>query len=186
MHDIRKNKKVTMNRQPLDSSPFFAMRKTNVKWPTYRKGYLNEDKINKIKEYALGKGRSIVFLGPSHYETKLNRYKNLPPDEQAMFFEFQIKDKNIKGAIHILVWLGSFHNGCIIHFAPQFPQMMCWLECGGNDAIRFFEKGCFKIYREIANILYEGIDNIKDEEVKEFILNGDNYLRKEEFSSILS
>lgn len=34
MNDVRKNKKVSMNRQPLDNSPFFTMRKSDVKWVT--------------------------------------------------------------------------------------------------------------------------------------------------------
>lgn len=166
----RKNEKFAMNRQVL-GTPIFGMRKNKVKFPTFRKGYLTDEKVDKIKAHVMSKGRSIVFLdGP--YETKLNRYVRADPNERAVFFEYMLRQKGTKGAIQSLCWLGSFHNGSIIHFAPQFPQWACWLEAGGMEAIEFFENGCFRIYRAVAEILYDGLDNITDKEVKAFIESG--------------
>ena len=174
--DLRKNTKVGMNRQGLSSSPFFANRKNRVVWPTLRKAYMTEENIPVLKKFVTGKGRSIVFLD-ALYETKLNRYVRKDPWERAVSFEFMLRKKGVKGAIQALVWLGNFHNGNIAHFAPQFPQMQCWVEALGYErAMLFFEEGCFNIYKEIANILYSG--NILDEEVKGFIENGDKFLQR--------
>jgi len=174
LEDNRTNRKVGMNRQGLSDSPFFATRKNRVAWPTLRKAYMTDDNVPALKKYVTGKGRSIVFLD-ALYETKLNRYVRKDPWERAVSFEFMLRKKGVKGAIQALVWLGNFHNGNIAHFAPQFPQMQCWIEALGYErAMRFFEEGCFNIYKEIANILYGG--NILDEEVKEFIDNGSKVL----------
>lgn len=164
----RKDDKVSMNRQPLQSE-FFSIRKNKVKWPTLRQAYMTDENIEKIKQYVTGTGRSIIFLD-GKYDTKLNRYVQADPTERAVFFEFMLMKKGVKGAIQTLVWIGNFHNGSIIHFGPQFPQCLCWFEAGGKIAQTFFEECCFKIYKDIADILYNG--NIIDDEVKEFINNG--------------
>lgn len=170
MIDNRKDKRVSMNRQPLSNSPFFAMRKNKVKWPTMRKAYMNDSNVEVLKKYVTSKGRSIVFLD-GMYETKLNRYAKKPPTERAVFFEFMIRRKGVKGAIQVICWIGNFHNGTIIHFGPQFSQLQCWIEClGYNEAMVFFEEACFKIYNDVTNILYG--DTSKDIEVQEFINNG--------------
>lgn len=172
--DLRKNTKVGMNRQGLSSSPFFASRKNRVAWPTLRKAYMTDENVPALKKFVTGKGRSIVFLD-ALYETTLNRYVGKDPWERAVSFEFMLRKKGVKGAIQSLVWLGNFHNGNIVHFAPQFPQIQCWIEAlGYEEAMRFFEEGCFNIYKEIANILYGG--NILDKEVKQFIENGSRVL----------
>jgi hypothetical protein len=172
--DPRKNKKASMNRQGLSNSPFFAIRKNKVAWPTLRKAYMTDENVPALKKFITGKGRSIVFLD-AEYETKLNRYVRKDPMERACSFEFMLRKKGVKGAIQALGWLGNFHNGNIAHFAPQFPQIQCWIETLGYEkAMLFFEEGCFKIYAEIANILYDG--NIIDKEVKEFIDNGNRVL----------
>lgn len=169
--DPRKDKKVSMNRQALGESPFFSIRKNKVKWPTIRKVFMDDDNIKRIKKYATGTGRSIVFLDGT-YETKLNRYVGKGSTERAVFFEFMLKDPDISGAIFILCWIGNFHNGCIFHAAPQFPQMNCWVEAlGPEKASLFFEKHAFKVYKEIVNILHNGEDII-DDEVRKFIDNG--------------
>ena len=169
--DSRKNIKVSMNRQAVSSSPFFAMRGSKVKWPTIRKAYMTDDNVKLIKEYVTGKGRSIVFLD-GEYLTKLNRYVGKAPEERAIGFEFMCKEKSIKGAIFLLCWVGNFHNGCIFHAAPQYPQMQCWIEALGLEkANAFFEKHSFKIYKNIVTILHGG-SNIIDDEVREFIENG--------------
>lgn len=173
--DPRKDKKVSMNRQVLEGDPFFAIRKNQVKWPTIRKVFMDDDNVAQIKKYATGKGRSIVFLDGT-YETKLNRYVGKSPVERAVFFEFMLKDKNISGAIFILCWIGNFHNGCIFHAAPQFPQMNCWVEALGQEkATLFFEKHAFKVYKEIVNILHGG-GPIIDDEVRKFIENGNKII----------
>jgi len=166
----RKNAKVSMNRQCLES-PFFGVRKDKVKWPTFRKGYMTDENVAMIKKYATGKGRSIIFLD-GQYETKLNRYVRKDPMERAIFFEFMVKEKGVKGAIFMYCWLGNFHNGSIVHFSYQFPQMNCWLDAGKQDANAFFERNAFKVYRDIAYMLYGSHDAIKDKEVKTFIENG--------------
>ena len=174
LEDNRSNRKVGMNRQGLSSSPFFATRKNRVAWPTLRKAYMTDENVPTLKKFVTGKGRSIVFLD-ALYETKLNRYVRKDPWERAVSFEFMLRKKGVKGAIQALVWLGNFHNGNIVHFAPQFPQMQCWIEALGYErAMLFFEESCFNIYKEIANILYGG--DILDEEVKEFIENGSKVL----------
>ena len=171
--DVRKNQKVSMNRQPLNSSPFFSIRNTQVKWPTIRKAYMTNANVEVLKNYVTSKGRSIVFLD-GMYLTKLNRYAHKPPEERAVFWEFMCKDKEIKGGIFLLCWLGNFHNGCIFHAAPQFPQMQCWYEAlGEKEANNFFEKHAFKIYKEVVSILHDN-GPIIDEEVKEFIDNGES------------
>ena len=172
--DFRKNKKVAMNRQGLSDSPIFNVRKNKVIWPTLRKAYMTDDNIQKLKKYVTGTGRSIIFLD-GVYDTKLNRYVKKDSKERAVFFEFMLRKKGVKGAIQTICWIGNFHNGSIIHFGPQFPQFQCWVDClGYQEAMRFFEEGCFKIYRDIAAILYSG--PYQDEEVKEFIENGSRYL----------
>lgn len=176
MNDLRANKKASMNRQGLSSSPFFAIRKNKVAWPTLRKAYMTEDNTETLRKFVMGKGRSIIFLD-GQYETKLNRYVRKDPFERAVFFEFMLRKKGVKGAIQTLVWIGNFHNGTIIHFGPQFPQMQCWLEAAGPKAMLFFEEACFNIYKEVANILYNG--DIIDKEVKEFVNNGVLKMSKE-------
>lgn len=184
LEDNRTNRKVGMNRQGLPNSPFFAIRKNKVCWPTYRKAYMTDENISILKKYVTGKGRSIVFLDGT-YVTKLNRYVRKDPVERACSFEFMLRKKGVKGAIQTLVWLGNFHNGNIIHFGPQFSQMQCWIEALGYErAMRFFEEGCFNIYKEIANILYGG--EILDKEVKEFIDNGNKCLGIEYYTSKVS
>lgn len=166
----RKNDKVSMNRQILNS-PIFSIRKDKVKWPTIRKAYMTDDNVAQIKQYATGKGRSIIFLD-GVYETKLNRYVKKDPIERAVFFEYMAREKGVKGAIFMYCWIGNFHNGCIIHFSYQFPQMNCWVEADPVKANEFFERNTFKVYRDIVYMLYGGHDKIKDEEVLNFINNG--------------
>lgn len=165
------NDKVSMNRQPLNS-PFFAMRKSDVKWPTLRKTWLTDDNVPLLRKYVTGKGRSIVFLDGT-YETKLNRYFHKSPIERAVFFEFMAKHPNAKGAIFALCWIGNFHNGCIFHCAWQYPQVNCWKDCD-PDAELFLEKASFNIYHDIAVLLYGSTCNgkIVDDEVAEFLENG--------------
>jgi hypothetical protein len=87
------------------------------------------------------------------------------------------KDKNIKGGIFLLCWLGNFHNGCIFHAAPQFPQVQCWYETlGYQEANLFFEIQAFKIYKEVVNIVHHG-KPIIDDEVREFVQRGENILK---------
>jgi hypothetical protein len=168
--DPRKNKKVSMNRQGIPSSPFFALRKNKVAWPTIRKAYMNDENVEVLKKYVTSKGRSIVFLD-GEYITKLNRYVGKAPVERAVFFEFMCKDKDIKGGIFLLCWIGNFHNGCIFHAAPQFPQAQCWYDAlGKEEADRFFERHAIRIYREVVNIVHQG-QPIQDDEVREFVQN---------------
>jgi hypothetical protein len=169
--DLRQNKKVSMNRQPLQESPFFSTRGVNVKWPTLRKVYMNDNNVATLKAHVTTKGRSIVFLD-GEYITKLNRYVGKAPEERAVFFEYMVKDKQLKGAIFLLCWIGNFHNGCIFHAAPQYPQMNCWIDTlGFEKATNFFERKAFDLYKIVSDILHEG-NPIIDEEVKEFIENG--------------
>ncbi len=161
--------KISMNRQPLDS-PFFGHRGTKVKWPTLRKAWLTDSTIAKVKEYATGKGRSIVFL-EGEYETTLNRYRGNDPVERAVFFEFMCRHPDKKGAIFVYVWIGNFDNGSIIHFGFQYPQMRCWDE-SDVDSEKFFENSTFDIYAHIANILYTESEYEMDKEVAKFIDNG--------------
>ena len=168
--DQRKNKKVSMNRQGIPGSPFFSIRKNKVAWPTIRKAYMTDENVEVLKKYVMSKGRSIVFLD-GEYITKLNRYVGKAPEERAVFFEFMCKDKNIKGGIFLLCWIGNFHNGCIFHAAPQFPQAQCWYDIlGKKEANLFFEKHAIKIYREVVNIVHQG-GPILDKEVKDFLIN---------------
>jgi hypothetical protein len=169
--DLRQNKKVSMNRQPLPQSPFFSTRGVNVKWPTLRKVYMNDNNVKALKDHTTSKGRSIIFLD-GEYITKLNRYVGKAPEERAVFFEYMVKDKELKGAIFLLCWIGNFHNGCIFHAAPQYPQMNCWIDTlGFEKATNFFERKAFDLYKIVSDILHEG-NPIIDDEVKEFIENG--------------
>jgi len=163
-------KAVSMNRKKL-ASPFFSIRKEKVKWPTIRHAYITDSNVKTLKDYVTNKGRSIIFLDGT-YDTTLNRYKNLPPEERAVAWEFMCREKGVKGGIFMLCWLGNFHNGCIFHCSPQFPQLQCWYEAMGIDkANAFFERQAFKIYKEVVSIVHNG-NLIIDEEVKEFIENG--------------
>jgi len=168
MMDLRQNKKVSMNRQPLMGSSIFSSRGVNVKWPTIRKVYMNDNNVSVLKDHVLSKGRSIIFLDGS-YITKLNRYVGKDPEERAVFFEYMVKEKGVKGAIFLLCWIGNFHNGCIFHAAPQYPQMNCWIETlGYEEATKFFERKAFDMYKVVCEILHEG-QSIKDKEVAEFL-----------------
>jgi len=113
-----------------------------------RKAYMTDSNIPVLKNYVMGKGRSIIFL-EGNYETKLNRYVKKDPTERSVFFEFMLRKKGVKGAI----------------------QTLCWIEClGYNEAMRFFEESCFEIYSNVVDILYG--DTPKDIEVVEFLKNG--------------
>lgn len=171
MIDKRTDKKVSMNRQPLKNSSFFAIRKNKVKWPTLRKLYMNDQNVEVLKQFVTSKGRSIVFLD-GQYLTKLNRYAGKAPEERAVFWEFMVKEKGIKGGIFLVCWLGNFHNGAILHIAPQFPQIQCWYEAlGYEETNRIFEKHSFKLYQKVAEILSQG-QPIVDKEVQDFLDNG--------------
>lgn len=167
---ITKTKKVSMNRRQLDS-PYFKVRKEKVKWPTIRGAYMTDENVQVLRKYVTGKGRSIIFLD-GEYETTLNRYKGLPSTERAVAWEFMCREKGVKGGIFMLCWLGNFHNGCIFHASPQFPQLQCWYEYMGVErANLFFERQAFKIYNEVVRIVHGG-GEIIDREVREFIVNG--------------
>lgn len=171
--NIQKPSKATsMNRRKL-TSPYFSIRKEKVKWPTIRHAYMTDSNVEVLKNYVTKKGRSIIFLD-GKYDTTLNRYKNLPSEERAISWEFMCREKGVKGGIFMLCWLGNFHNGCIFHASPQFPQLQCWYEAMGIDqANAFFERQAFNIYKEVVSIVHNG-DSIIDDEVKEFIENGTN------------
>lgn len=158
-----------MNRQPLDSE-LFGHRGTKVKWPTLRKAWLTDSTVERIKQYATSKGRSIVFLD-GDYTTTLNRYVGKDPTERAVFFEFMVRNREVKGAIFVYCWIGNFHNGSIIHFGWQYPQMRCWDNAEAGE--EFFERGTFQIYREVANILYDESDHEIDKEVAKFLKVGE-------------
>ena len=159
-----------MNRKPL-KSPYFVIRKEKVKWPTIRGAYMTDANVEELKNYVTKKGRSIIFLD-GKYDTTLNRYKNLPSEERAIAWEFMCREKGVKGGIFMLCWLGNFHNGCIFHASPQYPQVQCWYEALGYDeANKFFERQAFKIYERVVSIVHNG-GAIVDEEVKEFVENG--------------
>jgi hypothetical protein len=163
-------KKVSMNRRKLNS-PFFSIRKEKVKWPTIRGAYMDDKNVKELREYVTKKGRSIIFLD-GKYDTTLNRYKNLPSEERAIAWEFMCREKGVKGGIFMLCWLGNFHNGCIFHASPQFPQVQCWYEhMGYKEANAFFERQAFKIYKEVVDIVHHR-KPIIDKEVREFIENG--------------
>jgi hypothetical protein len=171
-NDIRKNTKVSMNRQELPDSLFFGMRKNNVKWPTLRKAYMTDENVETLRKLVTTKGRSIIFLDGA-YTTKLNRYVKKDPIERAVFFEYMVKDPNIKGAIFMYCWVGNFHNGTIAHFSFQYPQMNCWVDALGKEkSDEFFDRCAFNLYSKIAEILYGGMENITDKEVKQFIEHG--------------
>ena len=163
-----------MNRKKL-SSPYFSIRKEKVKWPTIRGAYMDEKNVKELKEFVTKKGRSIIFLD-GKYDTTLNRYKNLPSEERAIAWEFMCREKGIKGGIFMLCWLGNFHNGCIFHASPQYPQVQCWYEAMGyEEANAFFERQTFKIYKEVVDIVHNR-KPIVDKEVREFIENGTKLL----------
>ena len=103
---INMTKKISMNRRQLDS-PFFAIRKEKVKWPTIRKAYMTDDNVKVLKEYVTKKGRSIIFLD-GKYDTTLNRYKNLPPEERAISWEFMCREKGVKGGIFMYIKIPPF------------------------------------------------------------------------------
>jgi len=155
-----------INRAVLYDS-LFEMRGNNVKWPTIRKAWLTDYSVPPIKTYVEGRGRSIIFLDGT-YRTNLNQWVERDPHERAIFFEFLVKHPKVNGGIYILSWVGNYHNGCIIHFAWQYPQVRCWHEAGANVET-FFERKCFTIYKDIVTILYEHSEFPMDEEVEKFI-----------------
>lgn len=162
-------KAVSMNRQLLDGG-IFEHRGNNVKWPTIRKAWLTDSSVARIKDYVEGPGRSIIFLNGT-YHTNLNRWAKKDPEERAIFFEFIAKHPRVKGAIFLLSWIGNFHNGSIIHFAWQYPQIKCWEQAGAN-ANDFFEREAFNVYRRIVDILYDESEYDMDSEVAQFLEEG--------------
>lgn len=166
------NTAVSMNRQLLEGSPIFGMRGTNVKWPTIRKAWLTDESVAHIQRHVTQFGRSIIFLD-GIYNTNLNRWAKKPPEERAVFFEYMVRHPRTKGAIFLLCWIGNFHNGSIYHCAYQYPQVRCWEEYG-DGAEEFFEKAAFKVYQNLAIILYEYSEYPMDAEVKKFLQNGDD------------
>ena len=161
-----KANKIPANRLPLDS-PIFGMRGEDVKWPTLRKAWLNDNAVNELRQFVTKVGRSIIFLDGT-YRTNLNQWAKKDPIERAVFFEYLMKHPKIKGGIFMLAWIGDFHNGCIYHCAWQYPQVRCWHEIGEN-AEEMFEKAAFRVYRHIVTILYKHSEHPMDAEVEEFI-----------------
>jgi hypothetical protein len=167
---MKQQKKISVNRLHINS-PIFGLRKEKVKWPTIRHAYMTDENVPLLKEFVTKKGRSIIFLD-GKYHTTLNRYKNLPSEERAVSWEFMCREKGVKGGIFMLCWLGNFHNGCIFHASPQFPQIQCWYEqLGFHKANEFFERQSFKIYETVVSIVSNG-GPIIDNEVRDFIDNG--------------
>jgi len=155
-----------INRALLSDS-LFEMRGNKVKWPTLRKAWLIDPAVADIRNYVVGRGRSIIFLD-GMYETNLNQWAQKSPIERAVFFEFLVRHPRVNGGIYLLSWIGDFHNGCIIHFAWQYPQVRCWHALGEN-AEEFFERKAFAVYKDIAEILYKHSIHPMDSEVEEFI-----------------
>jgi len=158
-----------INRQPLPDG-LFAMRGNLVKWPTIRKAWLTDDSVHEVKRFVTNVGRSIIFLDGS-YDTNLNQWTDRGSTERAVFFEFLVRHPRINGGIYLLSWIGNFHNGCIIHFGWQYPQIRCWHAAGQNAEV-FFENAAFGVYRKIVTILYNHSPNPMDTEVEEFINQG--------------
>jgi len=155
-----------INRAVLPNS-IFEMRGNEVKWPTIRKAWLTHASVHELEDHVTTKGRSIIFLD-GEYRTNLNQWAKKDPYERAVFFEYLVKHPKINGGIFLLSWIGNYHNGCIIHFAWQYPQIRCWLAAGKN-AERFFERKAFQVYKECVEILYKHSDYPMDAEVENFI-----------------
>lgn len=131
---------VKRNRFPLPDSPVFAMRGTDVKWPTLRQAFLNDNTVALLRAKAYG----VIFLdGP--YNTRLNFGSD--SKERAVFFEHlhKVQDSHI----FLLCWIGNYHAGCIFHCAWQFPQMEHW-------KVQDLEWAAFRTYKAVATIVYEG------------------------------
>lgn len=148
----------------------FEMRGNNVKWPTIRKAWLTDHSVPPLQQYVTTIGKSIIFLD-GKYETNLNQWADKDPIERAVFFEFLVKHPRINGGIYLLSWIGNYHNGCIIHFGWQYPQVRCWHGAGTN-AEDFFEATAFKVYKNIVTTLYQHSEYPMDEEVEKFIGQG--------------
>ena len=144
-------KDVKRNRLPLLDSPVFAMRKTDVKWPTLRKAYLTPENIASLRRSAFG----VIFL-EGKYHTRLNG--DGPDEETGIFFEHLHK---VDGDhLFLLCWVGNFHNGSIFHCAWQFPQHLNW-------PARKLEYAAFHTYCMVAKVIYG--NNPMDPEVAAFI-----------------
>jgi hypothetical protein len=145
------------------------MRGNHVKWPTIRKAWLIDESVEEIRQYVQGRGRSIIFLD-GVYKTNLNQWCGKDPEERAVFFEFLVKHPRVMGGIYVLSWIGNYHNGSIIHFGWQYPQVRCWREnTKGTES--FLEGKVFTIYKEIVRILYRHSEHDMDDEVREFLMH---------------
>lgn len=143
------------NRIALPQSPVFGMRGENVKWPTLRGGFLDDEKILALRKIAFG----VIFL-EGMYNTRLN-YDKKPSEERAVFFEHLHK---VDGdSLFLLCWIGNYHAGSIFHCAWQFPQHLAWPQVP-------LEFAAYRTYRQVANILYKGIPRSQiDSEVLAFL-----------------
>lgn len=143
-----------LNRVPLPESEVFAGRQSKVKWPTLRGSRLDDDSVEELRQLTLGTRRSIIFLD-GMYNTNLNKFKNLPTEERAVFFEYRVDYKG--SAIFMLVWIGNYWNGCVFQLGYQFPALQNW-------PVDFLEKEAFKLYKRVVKIL-----DVYDIEVLDFI-----------------
>ncbi len=146
---------IKRNRLPLEDSPIFAMRGTDVKWPTLRGVYLTDTTVAEIRKLAYG----VIFFD-GEYNTRLN-FRNKDARERAVFFEhLQVVDGD---HLFLLSWIGNYHAGAIFHCAWQFPQHINWPR-------RALEFAAFRTYRAIANIMYRNHpDRPWDPEVLAFL-----------------
>lgn len=148
--------KVKRNRFPLPDSPIFSVRGEDVKWPTLRGAYLDDEGVALLRRKAFG----VIFLD-GMYNTRLN-FGRTSSTERAVFFEHlhKVQDSHI----FLLVWIGNYHAGSIFHCAWQFPQMEHW-------NVRDLEWAAYRTYKEVAKVMYRGKKRDEvDAEVVEFLL----------------
>jgi len=157
-----------INRYPFTQG-LFSVRDTDVKWPTLRGGWLNDDVVAKLRNLAVGMGKSIIFLDGT-YQTNLNQHTDKSPIERAVFFEWAVKvptkqRKEHTGWIFLLSWIGNFHNGSIFHCAYQYPQVQEWERLFGKD---YLDYQAANLYRFVTSCIYPG-GNILDDDVAAFV-----------------
>lgn len=153
----------TLNRLPYPNPPW-DIRGDDVKWPTLRGVWLDDSNIPRLHEAAITLGKSIIFLEGT-YRTNLNQYTKRSPIERAVFFEWFFRSPSPhRGGIFFLCWIGNFHNGCIFHCAPQWPQVQAWEDKLSRE---WLDKRACRIYRRVTHTLYPG--DITDPDVNTFV-----------------
>lgn len=145
-----------------------ARPKDSPKWPTFRGGMLDDKNFEEIcgwledllnQEGLLPKSQcKVIFYSQgSQYvrESANGGFLNgggMRNRYNCISFELQFrlrKKSGVSSQVYLIVWVGGYGKGSIMHCGWQFPHM--------NDYhVEDLEKAAMKVYPAIARLVYNG------------------------------